>query len=120
MSAIEPRQAAFSAMFNWFSVFERRSVLRFRTMRAPLEPGKALEVIDEVHHLYLDAGDADGAYDELHAVFLPGEHVLERRADGGAPGIGPGNALGHSTAVRFPLVDVACEHALGEERLALL
>ena len=49
----------------------------------PLEPGEALEIIDKVGHTDLDggAGDADGAHDKAHAVLLPGEHMLDLRAD---------------------------------------
>lgn len=42
-----------------------------------------LEVIDKVGHADLDggAGDADRAHDKAHAVLLPGEHMLNLRAD---------------------------------------
>lgn len=66
------------------------------------------------------AGDTDGPHDEPHAVFLPGEHVLDCRAHGGSFCIGPGDAFGHRPARRLLLVDVAGEHPLGEERLVLL
>lgn len=44
-----------------------------------LEPGEALEVIDEVGHADIDpgTGDADGADEQPHAVLLACEHVLE-------------------------------------------
>ena len=46
---------------------------------SPLEPGEALEIVDQVGHTDLDsgAGNADRAHDEPHAVLLPGEHVLK-------------------------------------------
>jgi len=70
--------------------------------------------------ILMRAGDADGAYDEPHAVFLASKCVLHRRAHRGSLRIGPGNALGHRVARRLLLVDVALEHAFGEERVVLL
>src|SRR5690606_25257100 len=53
-------------------------------------------------------------------MLLPGEHVLDMGTDFRALRVGPGDALGHRPARWFLLVDVAGEHALGEEGLVLL
>lgn len=77
----------------------------------PLKPGETLEVIGQVRYADLDAGagDADGAHDKSHAMLLTGEHMLDRRAYRGSPGIGPRDPLGHRPAwllllVNMPLV----------------
>ncbi|GGO91193.1 hypothetical protein EV664_101543 [Stakelama pacifica] len=47
-----------------------------------VEPGKSVEVVGEVDHadLHLGAGNADGAHEQLHAVLLSGEDMLDGRA----------------------------------------
>lgn len=61
-----------------------------------LEPCEALEVIDEVGHADLDggSGDTDGPHDEPHAMFLPGEHMLDMGTDFGSSCVGLGDPLG--------------------------
>ena len=63
---------------------------------SPLKPYQALEVVDQVGHADLDggAGDTDSAHDETHPVLLPGEHMLDLRADFGSLGVGLGDPLG--------------------------
>lgn len=110
------------AWFRWLSGPDHRLVSGFPAMRAPLEPCEALEVIGQVRHADLNPGtvDADGADEQPHAVLLSGEHVLDRGANSGAPGIGPGDVLGQRPTRHAPLMDVALDHASLEERLALL
>jgi hypothetical protein len=88
-------------------------------MASPLESGEALEVVGEVSHTDLDAGtgDADGADEQPHAVLLSGEHVLNSRVHGRAPGIGSGDVLGQRPTRHALLVDVALEHAALKPKL---
>ncbi len=73
-------------------------------------------------HADLDpgAGDADGAHDQPHPVLLPGEPTLDLGADLGTPGIGLSDPLRQRSPRLEPLVDIAGEHAPGEECLILL
>ena len=89
---------------------------------SPLEPGHALEIIDQIGHADLDGGtsDANGAHDQDHAMLLSGEHMLDMSANLGPTGIGPRDPLWQSPPGQAFLVDVADEHALGQEGLALL
>jgi len=89
---------------------------------SPLEPSEPLKVIDKIGHADLDRGsaDADGSHDEPHAVLLPSGHMLDMSAVSGLPGVGLGGPLGHGPPRLAPLVDMALEHAGGEERFVLL
>lgn len=97
-------------------------VFRSSGRSSPLEPSQALEVIDQIGHTDLDggAGNADGSHGQPHPIFLPGEHMLDVRADLGSLGVSLGDPLRHQPPRLAPLVDVALEHASGEERLVLL
>lgn len=48
----------------------------------PVKPGAALEIIDQVGHADADvgAGDADRAHDEMHAMLLASEDMLDCRS----------------------------------------
>lgn len=52
--------------------------------------------MDEVRHRdhYPRTDNTDGADEQPNAVFLAGEHMLDRRADSGALSIGPRDVLG--------------------------
>lgn len=93
-----------------------------RGRSTPLKPDEPLEIIDQVGHADLDggAGDADGAHGKAHPVLLPREHMLNMGSNFGSPGVGLGDPLGHRAPWLAPLVDMALEHASGEERLVLL
>lgn len=88
----------------------------------PIEPGETLEVIGELRSADFDTGtgDAYGAHDEPHAVLLPGEHMLDMSADFGSPGVGLSDPVGHGPPWRAPLVNMAVEHAGGEDASFLL
>lgn len=81
-----------------------------------------MEVTGEVGNADLGpgSGDTDGADKQPHAVLLSGEHVLDRRADSVALGIGTGDVLGQRPKRHAPLVDVGLEHAPLDERLVFL
>ena len=53
-------------------------------------------------------------------MLLPGEHMLDLGADLGTPGIGLGDPLRQRSPRLASLVNVAGEHATGQERLVLL
>lgn len=65
--------------------------------------------IGKVRHPDLDARacDADGTDEQAHSVLLAREHMLDRRAHGGAPGIGFGNVLGQRPTRHAALVNIA-------------
>jgi hypothetical protein len=48
-------------------------------------------------------------------VLLAGEHMLDLGADPGSPGVGLGDPLGQRPPWLAPLVDMALEHASGED-----
>ena len=77
-----------------------RPVFQLCARTWPLEPCEALEVIGKVRHADFDSGtgDADGADKRPRPVLLYGEDVLNSRTHCGAPGIGSGDALGHTGA----------------------
>lgn len=57
--------------------------------------------------LVFAALDADGADEQAHLVFLPGEDVLDAGADFRFGGVGLGGPLGHRSAPRLPAMDTA-------------
>jgi hypothetical protein len=71
----------------------------------------------QVGHVDLDAGagDADRADEQAHAVLLPSKHVLDRRADSRASGIGSVDGLGQRPARQALLLHVALQHAARED-----
>ena len=89
---------------------------------SPLKPYQALEVIDQVGHADLDggAGDTDGAHDEPHPALWPREHMLDLAAHFGSPCVGLGDPFRQRLPWFAPLVDMALEHACGQERFVIL
>ena len=67
------------------------------------QPGQPLHVIGEIGEADLGsgAGEADGADEQSHRPFLPGEDMLDCRAHCRFAGVGPGGAARHRFALEF-------------------
>ena len=82
-------------------------------------PDVSREVVGEIGQADLGGGadEADRAHEQPHRPFLSREDMLDRRADLGAPAVGPCHPLAHrptfqSLAVDVGDIAVACEPGL--------
>ena len=86
---------------------------------ALVEEDQPLDVVDEVDHadFRLGPSDADGADEEVHAILLDGEDVLDPRSDLRFPGIGVPDFIRHCVAGGFLPMDLADKAVLRQELL---
>src|SRR5271168_2227636 len=61
--------------------------------------------------------DADGSDEQIHALLLLGEHMLDARADCRFRIVGSPRRLRHDTALRLLAMDVADEAVTDQKRL---
>lgn len=86
------------------------------------EPDHSLHVIDDVGEADFGSGpgDADGADEQAHRPFLPGEDVLDRRAHCRFARVGASCTTRHPPALGLLLVDLRAHQTAGQKGLVRL